>query len=268
MPEPTLVASSVTYRVKSAELVSGVDFRASPGELLAVIGPNGAGKSTLLELLSGSLRPSEGQVLINGVDTVSALPGELASERSVLTQRVPIEMPYTAAQIVEMGRFPHRRDPANSSIRDAEMVAEAMRRTDTSLFANRIHATLSGGERSRVSLARVLAQDAPIVLLDEPTTALDVAHQETIMSEALHLARQGRTVVAVLHDLNAAAVYADVIVLMSQSRIAATGLPRDVLTAGLLTDVYDQPMVVIDHPFRDRPLVLADDKPRGRDPGL
>jgi iron complex transport system ATP-binding protein len=259
MPEPAVAATSLTYRVGDATLVSNVDFAAARGELVAVIGPNGAGKSTLLNLLSGDLQPSEGQVALDSVDIADALPGDLALVRSMLTQRTPVDIPYTAAQVVNMGRFPHRRDEANSAERDSAAVAEAMDRTDTSRFAGRVYATLSGGERTRVSLARVFAQKTPIVFLDEPTTALDVAHQERIMGETVRLSREQRAVVVVLHDLNAAAVHADRIVLMNQSEVVAGGRPREVLQEALLSEVYAQRMVVVDHPFRDCPLVLAAD---------
>ncbi len=259
MPEPAVAATSLTYRVGDATLVSNVDFAAARGELVAVIGPNGAGKSTLLNLLSGDLQPSEGQVVLDSVDIADALPGDLALVRSMLTQRTPVDIPYTAAQVVNMGRFPHRRDEANSAERDSAAVAEAMDRTDTSRFAGRVYATLSGGERTRVSLARVFAQKTPIVFLDEPTTALDVAHQERIMGETVRLSREQRAVVVVLHDLNAAAVHADRIVLMNQSEVVAGGRPREVLQEALLSEGYAQRMVVVDHPFRDCPLVLAAD---------
>ena len=260
MSEATVVARSLTYQVGDATLVAAVDFEASDGELVAVIGPNGAGKSTLLNLLAGDLRPTAGDVLLNGVDASNALPGDLALLRSMLTQREPIEIPYTAAQVVQIGRFPHRRDENNNASRDAAAVADAMESTDTTQFATRTYATLSGGEQTRVSLARVLAQDTPIVFLDEPTTALDVAHQERVMSEAVRLSRQQRAVVIVLHDLNAAATHADRIVLMNQGAVVAHGYPRDVLRQDLLSTVYSQPMVVVDHPFRDCPLVLTADK--------
>ena len=262
MPEPAVAATSLTYRVGDATLVANVDFAAARGELVAVIGPNGAGKSTLLNLLSGDLQPSEGQVVLDSVDIADALPGDLALVRSMLTQRTPVDIPYTAAQVVNMGRFPHRRDEANSAERDSAAVAEAMDRTDTSRFAGRVYATLSGGERTRVSLARVFAQKTPIVFLDEPTTALDVAHQERIMGETVRLSREQRAVVVVLHDLNAAAVHADRIVLMNQSEVVAGGRPREVLQEALLSEVYAQRMVVVDHPFRDCPLVLAADGSR------
>lgn len=259
MSDATVIGRSLTYRVGEAALVTGVDFEAAPGELVAVIGPNGAGKSTLLNLLAGNLRPTEGHVLLDRVDISEAPPGDLALLRSMLTQREPIDIPYTAAQVVQMGRFPHRRDENNSAARDAAAVADAMSRTDTTQFATRIYATLSGGEQTRVSLARVLAQETPIVFLDEPTTALDVAHQERVMAEAVRVSRQQRAVVVVLHDLNAASTHADRIVLIDQGAVVAHGQPRDVLTQKLLSTVYAQPMVVIDHPFRDCPLVLTAD---------
>ncbi len=257
MSDATVIGRSLTYRVGEATLVAGVDLEAAPGALVAGIGPNGAGKSTLLNLLAGNLRPTEGDVLLDGVNISEALPRDLSLLRSMLTQREPIDIPYTAAQVVQIGRFPHRRDENNSAARDAAAVADAMATTDTTQFAARVYATLSGGEQTRVSLARVLAQETPIVFLDEPTTALDVAHQERVMAEAVHLSRQQRAVVVVLHDLNAAAIHADRIVLMDQGAVVASGRPRDVLRQDLLSDVYAQPMVVVDHPFRDCPLVLT-----------
>ncbi|MFQ5968030.1 MAG: heme ABC transporter ATP-binding protein [Acidimicrobiia bacterium] len=257
MAEPAVLATSLTYRVGEALLVQEVELAADEGELIAVIGPNGAGKSTLLNLLAGNLQPTEGQVTLKGIHTAGALPGDLALLRSMLTQRTPIDIPYTAAQVVSMGRFPYRRDANNTAEQDVAAVAEAMERTDTARFAGRIYATLSAGERTRVALARVLAQDTPVVLLDEPTTALDVGHQERIMAEAVLLSRQQKAVIVVLHDLNAAAIHADRIMLMNQGTVVARGQPYAVLTENLLSTVYAQPMVVVDHPFRDCPLVLT-----------
>lgn len=257
MSDRGIVAKDVTYRVQDATLVSGINLRIEPGGLVAVIGPNGAGKSTLLGLLSGNLHPNEGHVFINGVDTRRALPGDLALERSILTQHEPFDVPYTAAQVVEMGRFPHRRVESNTRERDTDAIVEAMAQTDTSDFASRFYATLSKGEQTRVSLARVIAQATPIILLDEPTTALDVAHQERIMRRTAGLARDGKTAVAVLHDLNDAAVHADRIVVMSEGEVVADGKPQDVLDAEILSEVYGHPMTVVEHPFRECPLVLT-----------
>ena len=258
MPNSVLAARAVTYRVRGGStLVSGVNLEVSPGELVAVIGPNGAGKSTLLGLLAGSLLPSDGEVFLNGVRTSSSTPSELALERSILTQHEPRDIPYTAAQVVELGRFPHRREETNTQELDAEAVAKAMSQTHTAGFATRSYATLSKGEQTRVSLARVIAQATPIIFLDEPTTALDVAHQERIMSRLVEMARSAKTLVVVLHDLNAAALHARRVVVMYQGAVVADGTPRDVLRSNLLSEIYDYPMVVVDHPLRNGPLILT-----------
>lgn len=256
MSEATVVTTGLTFEVDGVVLVSEATLEASPGQLTAVIGPNGAGKSTLLDLLAGNLRPTEGTVSLNGIDAATAVPSDLATIRSVLTTRVRIDLPYSARQVVEFGRFPHRRNPNNSSGRDNTAVVDAMAMTETSNLASRIYSTLSTGEQARVSLARILAQETPIVLLDEPTTALDVAHQERTMRLVRRVAKEGRTVVTVLHDLNAAAAYSDVVILMRMGRIVALGGPRQVLEARLLSETYGQSMIVVDHPVRDCPLVL------------
>ncbi len=262
MPEVLLEATDVSYRTGGVKLVEGVDFEAAAGELVAVLGPNGAGKSTLMRLLAGDLLPSSGNVTISGRSTSEWTHADFALLRAVLSDHIPVDIPFTVRSVVSMGRFPHRRDPDNTAAKDDAAVLDSMRRTDTERFAGRAFSTLSSGERLRVFLARVLAQDAPIVLLDEPTASLDVANREHILSEAARLTTRGRAVVIVLHDLNAAAFYADRLVLMAGGTIRAIGPPREVLLASLLTDVYGQPMRVIDHPFRDCPLVLvADESP-------
>ena len=158
MSEPTVAASNASYQIGGVSLVEGIDLEVSAGELVAIIGPNGAGKSTLLGLLSGDLRASGGQVLLNGIDVATALPGDLSLMRSILTQHELVEVPYTAAQLVEMGRFPHRHDPSNTTDQDSAAVMKAMEQTDTTRFAQRAYATLSRGEQTRVSLARVIAR--------------------------------------------------------------------------------------------------------------
>ncbi|HSG80072.1 MAG TPA: heme ABC transporter ATP-binding protein [Acidimicrobiia bacterium] len=252
-------AVGLGYRVGDADLVSEVDLEVRSGELVAVVGPNGAGKSTLLRLVSGDLRPTDGLVYVDGERVAEMHPSEIALRRSVLGQKNPTDVPFTVRAVVSLGRHPHRRDPDNSDARDREAVEDALGRTDVTHLGERIFATLSGGEQTRVSLARVLAQDAPAVLLDEPTTALDVAHQERIMAVAAGLAVGGRAVLVVLHDLNAAARYADRVVVMTGGRIVAEGVPAEVFTEELLSEVYRQPMRVIDHPYRPGPLVLVVD---------
>ena len=252
-------ATRLTFRVGDAVLVDSVSLVVAPGEVVAVVGPNGAGKSTLIGMIAGDLAPTNGTVTLAGEPTERMHPADMALKRSVLSQRNPTEVPFSVRAVVTFGRHPHRRDPDNSELRDRAAVDSALARTDITHLAGRVFATLSGGEQTRVSLARVLAQDAPAVLLDEPTTALDVAHQERIMAVAADLARGGRAILAVLHDLNAAARYADRVIVMTAGSIRAEGPPASVFTDELLTEVYGQPMRVIDHPFRPGPLVLVVD---------
>jgi iron complex transport system ATP-binding protein len=249
-------AHGLTYRVGDAVLVDGVDLVVRSGEMVAVVGPNGAGKSTLLGLLGGDLRPTEGSVRLAGDDAADLTDLELAERRALLGQSSPTDIPFTAAEVVSLGRHAHRRDPDNSAERDAAAVADALRRTDVTHLGHRVYATLSGGERTRVSLSRILAQETPIVLLDEPTTALDVAHEVRVMAEVAALAGAGRTVVAVLHDLNAAAAAAGRVVVMSEAKVVADGEPRAVLTPDLLEQVYRHPMRVMEHPLGDGVLIL------------
>jgi iron complex transport system ATP-binding protein len=259
MPDPILTAEGVTYRVGDATLVDGVDLVAGSGEVIAILGPNGAGKTTLLRLLAGDLLPDAGSVTVNEIDTRSAVPLELAKVRAVMRHGGASDIPFTAFAVVEMGRHPHRTDDDASLDSDRSAIRSAMERTDTLHLAGRVFATLSGGEQTRVIMARVFAQAAPVVLLDEPTSALDVAHQERVLNEMRQLAAEKACVVAVLHDLNAAAFHADRIVLMDEGIVRAEGSPRDVLTSELLSDVYNQTMTVVDHPTRDCPLVLITD---------
>ncbi len=261
MPEAAAIveAEGVTCRAGPAVLVGGADLAVGRGELVAVIGPNGAGKTTLVRALAGDLAPSDGEVRISGRPVGDYAAGELALMRSVLSQHQQPDIPFTARAVVAMGRFPHRRDPSNSAAADADAVARALERTAVAHLADRTFATLSGGEQTRVALARVLAQDAAILLLDEPTTALDVRHEELVMRLAASLAAAGRAVIAVLHDLNSAAAYADRIVLMDAGRVRADGTPAAVLDEDLLSEVYRQPLRVVEHPFRNCPLVLVAD---------
>ena len=245
----------VGYRVGDRWLVRDVTLAVAPGEVLAVAGPNGAGKSTLLSLLAGDLRPAAGEVRVGGRDVRSHRPCELARLRAVLPQSGVVQFAFTARQVVELGRAPWWRSPVAAD--DNRAVDEAMAATCVGGLAGRTFRSLSGGEAARVSLARVLAQATPVVLLDEPTASLDLRHQHLAMSVARELAAAGRAVVAVLHDLNLAAAGADRVAVMAGGRLAAIGAPAAVLTEELLSAVYEHPVSVVDHPRRPGPLVLA-----------
>jgi iron complex transport system ATP-binding protein len=259
VPEIGILASGIVYRVGDRNLLESVDLSAQQGEHVGILGPNGAGKTTLMRLLSGELRPTEGTIRLGEDDILSIPPIELARRRSVLGSVVPSDIPFQVVSVVGMGRHPFRRDPRNTPEADEQAIDMAMARADVEHLAGRIFATLSSGERSRVLLARALAQDSPILLLDEPTMSLDIGHSELVQRHALQLARAGRVVVSVTHDLNAAAFYCTRLCLLSGGRIAAVGGVEDVLDDDVLSEVYRQRLRVIDHPFRDCPLVVAVD---------
>jgi len=252
-----VIATDVEFRVGDALLVAGVTLRAGPGDLVAIVGPNGAGKSTLLRLLAGERLPTGGTVTIDGEPAAAYHPSELSRLRAFL-QHTTTDIPFTARQVVALGRHPHRHDPDNSSAADTEAIERSMALADVASFGDRIYSSLSGGEQMRVSISRILAQETPLLFLDEPTGPLDVSHSERVMSMLRSKAESGACVVVVLHDLNTAAAHASGIVVMSRSRIAAQGPPHDVLEADLLAEVYDHPMQVVPHPLGGGPLVLTD----------
>jgi iron complex transport system ATP-binding protein len=239
---PLLSAADLSYRVRGRTILQDVTLAADAGEVLAVIGPNGAGKSTLLAALAGDLRPCAGEVLLAGRPVGDWSARRLAALRAVLTQQWTVEFPFTARQVVEMGataRTGRRaRGDADAAVEEALRQAEAGHLDEVPVTA------MSGGERARVGLARVLAQDAAILLLDEPTASLDIRHQHQVLSVAREQAARGRLVVVVLHDLNLAAGYADRIALMNGGRLEAVDVPDRLLTAGRLERAFRHPMAV------------------------
>ena len=251
-----LRADSVSYAVQDKVLVSKVGLDLNPGEMLAVVGPNGAGKSTLCGILAGDLQPMEGKVEVCGRSVSAMKPAALARLRSMLSQHTLIRFPFTAREIVLMGRYPYMPRWKPPSETDFVLMDEAMESTQVLHLAERIYPTLSGGEQRRVSLARVLAQDASVILLDEPTAALDIGHQQLVMSLCRRLANDGRAVLAVLHDLNLAGAYADRVMVMADGEVVAVGTPEEVLCPDILSAVFKQQVMVMRHPQTDKPIVL------------
>lgn len=227
---------SVTCRRGGRPVLRDVSLEVLPREVLALVGPNGAGKSSLLGVLAGDLGVAEGEVELGGRPIGSWAPRELARQRSVLLQANDVSFPFRAAEVVEMGRSPWAGIATLAD--DATALARAVAQADVEHVMGRPYTTLSGGERARVSLARVLAQDTQVVLLDEPTAALDLRHQEEVMAVARDLARAGRAVVVVLHDLSVAAAWADRIAIIDAGRLVARGRPVDVLTEDRVLEVY------------------------------
>lgn len=235
-------------------ILTGIDLDVAAGQVLALVGPNGAGKSTLLSVLTGELGFTSGSVELHGRRLSSWSDMELARRRAVLPQQHTVGFSFTAEQVVRMGRAPWGRTARADD--DDDAVTEAMAECDVTAFADRPFVSLSGGERARVSLARVLAQRTTTLLLDEPTAALDLGHQETVMSVARARARAGDAVVVVLHDLALAAAYADRIAVLSGGSVEVVGPPRAVFRAELLTRVYGHPVDVFDHPRTGELIVL------------
>lgn len=251
-----LRAEHISVRVGERALLDGVSVTAEAGHLTVIAGPNGAGKSTLLKVLAGDLEPASGTVTLGDRGLGRYSPRELALQRAVLPQQTLLTFAFTVQEIVMMGRHPHHGTPNGDRAANQRAVQEAMAATETTNMAERSFPTLSGGEQTRTSLARVLAQETPVILLDEPTAALDIRHQHLVLGVARDLVRSGAAVVVVLHDLNLAAVYADQIILLDGGVVAASGHPHDVLTAERLRRVFACPVAVVGHPVHDCPLVI------------
>ena len=257
--EVTLEARGVTVHLGGTPILTEVDLDLRRGEVTVLVGPNGAGKSTLFGVLAGDIAPRAGTVRIiagspaaggsasRELADVSALrPKELSRRRAVQMQDSRLAFSFTARDAVEMGRAPWAGTPEEE--RDDEVIAAALAAGEVTHLAARQVPSLSGGERSRVAFARLLAQETEILLLDEPTAALDIRHQEHVIAAARGRARAGATVMVIVHDLSLAAAYADRIVLLEDGRVRAVGSPAEVLTAELLSEVYQHPVTVLTAP--------------------
>lgn len=246
-------ASGLRVSLGGREVLAGVSLAARAGEVLALVGPNGAGKSTLLAALAADLPADEGVVRVCGRPATQWPARELALRRAVLPQAAALSFPFAVEDVVRMGRAPWAGTALEAD--DDRVVREAMAVTEVGEFASRPFSALSGGERARVALARVLAQRAPLLLLDEPTAALDLRHQELVLRICRERAAAGDAVVVVLHDLGLAAAYADRAAVLRGGALAAEGPPGEVFTGELLSEVYRQPVEVFPHPRTGAPLV-------------
>lgn len=261
MPDPfpsatSLAAESVTLAYDGAEIVRDLSVRIEPGSFTVIIGPNACGKSTLLRGLSRLLAPSAGTVVLDG-RAISELPAkEVARRLGLLPQSAVAPEGITVRELVGRGRYPHQNLFRQWSADDDSAVDEALVATGTMPLASRPVEALSGGQRQRVWVAMVLAQQTGLLLLDEPTTFLDVAHQVELMELFAELNERGRTIVAVLHDLNHAARYASRIVAMRDGRILAEGPPTEVITSERVQEVFGLANVVVGDPVTGGPLVV------------
>lgn len=259
--EPLLDIRSLSAGYGGCTVLEDIRFQLKRGEVLALIGPNGAGKTTLIRTVSGILKPCAGSVYVGGADLSRLSPAERAGCMAVVPQAHDLPPGFSVYQTVLLGRTPYLNWLGKTSPGDRRRVAWALRRTSLEALADRPITELSGGEQQRVLLARALAQETPILLLDEPTSNLDLKHQATLLNLVNELAREGGlAVLMAVHDLNLAAIYADRIGLLVDGRMQAEGRPEDVLTQDILTAAYGVPVHVIEHPDYGTPLVLPDGK--------
>jgi iron complex transport system ATP-binding protein len=231
-------ARGIAVRANGTAILDGIDLTLEPGQMVGVIGPNGAGKTTLLRVLADLQPAARGSVLYNGVAASQLGRTTLARRLAYLAQGSVVHWPLTVAHLVGLGRLPYRRFWGPHASDDARAVTEALRATETESLRHRTLATLSGGERMRVLLARALAVEAAALLADEPIAGLDPYHQLHVMELLQKTARRGTTMVVVLHDLTLAARFCDRLVLLDAGRVVADGAPEAVLNAANLAQVY------------------------------
>ncbi|MBL1268116.1 MAG: ABC transporter ATP-binding protein [Halomonas sp.] len=254
---PRLTGEALYAGYDTRRVLDGVDIAIEEGKLTVLLGPNGSGKSTLLKTLARTLMPSGGHVYLDGKDIHRSKTREVAKRLGILPQGPVAPEGLSVKQLVGMGRFPHQGLWQKNAQQDAEAIREAMAYTRVTEFAERNVDALSGGQRQRCWIAMVLAQQTDLILLDEPTTFLDLKVQVDLLELLSRLAHEkGRTLLLVLHDLNLAAAYADQLVMMCDGRIVTSGAPSEVFTATNLKRVFDLDAHVIHDPESGSPICV------------
>ncbi|MFG1837162.1 ABC transporter ATP-binding protein [Micromonospora sp. NPDC049175] len=264
MTESRLRADALTLAYDKRVVVQGLDVQITDGSFTVIVGPNACGKSTLLRSLARVLKPQSGAVYLDGQTIASQPSKQVARQLGMLPQSSVAPGGIVVEELVARGRFAHQRLLRQWSPQDEAAVADAMRQTEVTDLADRFVDELSGGQRQRVWLAMALAQQTPILLLDEPTTFLDLSHQFEVLDLCADLHEQGRTVVAVLHDLNHACRYATELIVMREGRVLAQGPPAEVMTAELVETVFGMPCRVMTDPETDTPMVVPAGRQRRR----
>lgn len=259
--QTVLDAKDLVVAYDGKVVVHGVDLALPEGSFTVILGANASGKSTVLRSLARVLKPQSGQVLFDGRALHDYGTKELARKLGLLPQDAIAPEGMRVADLVSRGRYPHHSALQRWSAADDDATREALEATNTADLAERYVDQLSGGQRQRVWIALLLAQQTPVMLLDEPTTFLDIAHQYELLDLLQSLHGQGKTVIAVLHDLNQAARYADNLVLMKQGRVVATGTPEDLLTEDRVRDIFGIEARIIPDPVTGTPMVIRQPSP-------
>ncbi|HZI93330.1 MAG TPA: ABC transporter ATP-binding protein [Patescibacteria group bacterium] len=243
---PAIEARGLRFSYRETPVFDGLDLQVAAGQMLALIGPNGSGKTTLLKLLGGALRPVSGEVLIEGHALPSLAPRERARRVAVVPQDTAMTFDFSVLETVLMGRTAYLGLFGIEGAEDLAAARQAMRRTGTEGFSTRLLSHLSGGERQLVVIARALAQQPRLLLLDEPTAFLDIRHRLEIYGLLSRLnVEEGLTIVITSHDINLAARFCRRIVLIKAGRVRADGAPAEVFRAGILSDVYETPLQIL-----------------------
>ena len=253
---PLLEAHGVEVELGGNTILDGAGLEVRAGEIVGLVGPNGAGKSTLLRAVTGLVPLRAGSIHVGGEALDSLSRGELARRVAVVQQLPEAPATLSVRQLALLGRHPHLRLLARESSRDHAIAEGALRQAGCSELADRELGTLSGGERRRAFIARALAQQAPLLLLDEPTANLDAGAQHEVLELVADLARSGTGVLLVVHDLTLAIAYCDRLVLLDRGRVAASGPPAEVITPELVRRLYGNAVSVVAHPLTGAPLVL------------
>ena len=248
--------ADIGFRYNAHWVLRHISFAVSTGEFLGIIGPNGSGKTTLLKVIDGIFCPQEGETRIGGIPGRQFKRIDLARRIAVVPQESMMTFPFTVQEIVLMGRTPHLGQLAFEGEKDFQIAEEAMTATDTGLLRDRSMTALSGGERQRVLIARALAQEPQIMLLDEPTALLDIRHQMDFFDLIKKLNKeQALTVIAVTHDINLASTYCDRVMLLKSGNIYGIGSPRDVITESNIKEVYEANVMIDQNPVTGKPRV-------------
>lgn len=254
-------AKNIAFSVGSKSILNGISLQADRGAFAGILGPNGAGKSTLLKVISGELEPTAGSVNWLHQSLSSWNVNALAKSRGVLNQKSHISAPLENREVVMMGRYPHFKHQPNQD--DYKVVDEAFDKTGTASLKDKHYQVCSGGEQQRLHVARVWAQlygtstaTPKLFLLDEPLNNLDVNHQHNMMQLALEFAEAGNVVIAVMHDINLAALYMNRLIFLKEGELVADGHPNELIKSELLEQVYDYPMHVMNHPTLNRKMAV------------